>query len=186
MRLAKTSFRERFLIVNNLQEQFADWVFHPGMLFQSHEKWWCGGGVRARPHEGVDLSCYRDKEGGEHYFEKDTLVPVIYQGEIRKVGKDFIGESLFVAHAFHDIKGRRLHTVYGHVSAGEGMHKGSLLREGDILGTVATPGRTSQIPAHLHISVAFISTSLDEEHLNWGVMSDSDMVSLVDPMQIIS
>ena len=38
-----------------------EWIFHSGMLFGSHLKWWTQG-VRATCHEGVDILLYRDRQ----------------------------------------------------------------------------------------------------------------------------
>lgn len=187
MELRKSSFRENILKVNNLERHFDDWVFRPGMLFRASEKWWGRGEVRARPHEGLDLCCYRDKGGNEHLLAKETLVPVIYRGEILKIEDDFIGKSVYVGHDNYLGEGNRLYTIYGHIKPVEDLKRGVILEEGDIIGAIAEPDKEkTNIAAHLHISVAFISTSLHCENITWKTMADAGMVSLQDPLEIIS
>ncbi len=180
-----TSFREKFINYNHL-EDFKEWVFLPGMLFRSARKWWGNEGARPRPHEGLDICRYRDKHGNEHSFGKGTVVPVIYRGEIARIEDDFLGRTLYVAHDFIDPKGDRLYTIYGHISPACGKGRGVSLEEGDIIGTIAAPcGRKANIPAHLHISVALISRTLNYDHLTWKTINDPRVVSLRDPLKII-
>jgi murein DD-endopeptidase MepM/ murein hydrolase activator NlpD len=187
MNLRKSSFREKIIEVNDLEEHFGDWVFRPGMLFGASEKWWDPGEVRARPHEGLDLCFYRDKKGNEHLLTKDTMVPVIYRGEILKIEDDFIGKSVYVGHDDYMGDRNRLYTIYGHIKPAEDLKRGVILEEGDIIGAIAEPAREkTNIAAHLHISVALISKSLHSENLTWKVMADSGVVFLQDPLEIIS
>jgi len=187
MELRKSSFREKILKVNNLETNFDEWVFRPGMLFRAGEKWWGRGQVRARPHEGLDLCCYRDKRGNKHLLAKDTLVPVIYRGEILKIEDDFIGKSVYVGHDNYVSAGNRLYTIYGHIKPVDDLKRGVILEEGDLIGAIAEPdGEKTNIVAHLHISVAFISRSFGAENLTWKLMDDSGAVFLLDPFEIIS
>ena len=39
----------------SIQDNFHDWMFHSGMLFNSPEKWWGDLGQREFPHEGLDF-----------------------------------------------------------------------------------------------------------------------------------
>jgi murein DD-endopeptidase MepM/ murein hydrolase activator NlpD len=182
----RSSFKENFVRVNHLQEHFEDWVFRPGMLFREREKWW-GGGPRTRPHEGVDLRGYRDKAGNERFFAKETLVPVIYRGEIVKTEDDFIGQSVYVAHDHYAGQDRTLYTIYGHIRPRGKMPKGTPIGEGAIIGAIAEPaGGNLVIPAHLHITVALIAKSVRPENLGWKMMGDAAAVSLQDPLEIIS
>lgn len=183
----KSSFKENFLKINNLQRQFDEWALRPGMLFRASEKWWGSGGVRARPHEGLDLCCYKDKRGNEHLLVAGALVPVIYRGEILKIEDDLIAKSVYVGHDIYDGEGNRLHTIYGHITPAEEVRRGAILEEGDIIGVIAEPAKKKiTIHAHLHISVAFIATSFHSEDLTWKVMADTRMVFLHDPLKIIS
>ena len=182
----RSSFKENFVRLNHLQEHFEDWIFRPGMLFLERETWW-GGGPRTRPHEGVDLRGYRDKEGNECFFAKDTMVPAIYGGEIVKTEDDFIGQSVYVAHDHHAAKDRKLYTIYGHITPRRELQEGTLIDEGEPIGAIAeTTEGNRVIPAHLHITVALIAKSVCPEDLGWKMMGDAAAVSLQDPLEMIS
>jgi hypothetical protein len=184
--MSGSSFKENFLRLNHLEEEFEDWIFRPGMLFRAREKWW-GGGLRARPHEGLDLCGYRDKEGNERLFTKDTLVPAIWRGKIVKKEDDFIGQSVYVAHDDHAGQEKKLYTIYGHISPLKEIRQGGNIGEGEVIGSIAGPAKGNHaIPAHLHISVALIALSVYPENLTWKVMGDTAVVSLQDPLEIIS
>jgi hypothetical protein len=184
--MRRSSFKEHFLKLNHLQEHFSDWLFRPGMLFRAREKWWSGG-IRPRPHEGLDLCGYRDQKGNECLFAKDTLVPVIYRGKVVKTEDDFIGQSVFVAH--DDCAGaeKTLYTIYGHIRPSNEIRQGSTLNEGEIIGAIAEPAKGNPvIPAHLHISVALIAKSVRPESLSWKLIGETEEVLLRDPLKIIS
>jgi hypothetical protein len=185
--MSRSSFKENFLRVNHLREDFEAWIFRPGMLFRAREKWWGGGGLRARPHEGLDLRGYRDREGNERLFAKDTLVPAIYGGKIVKIEDDFIGQSVYVAQDDCTGKEKKLYTIYGHIRPSKEIRPGSTIGEGEVIGSIAEPAKGNPpIPAHLHISVALIARSVYPENLNWKVMGDTAVVSLRDPLEIVS
>ncbi len=180
-------FEERLRYCNGLDEiGFQTWVFHPAMLFGCRSKWWGDQGKRDRPHEGLDLCLYRTKEKNVRYLGKNTKVPVIFEGEIMKVDDDFLGKSIFVSHGFYDNQGSRLYTIYGHIKPYDLMHAGKELREGDIIGTIAdTRKKSGSVPSHIHISVAWIPNTLRSQELDWKVLGDLSIVTLLDPLSVI-
>ncbi|KKO20402.1 MAG: M23 family metallopeptidase [Candidatus Brocadia sp.] len=185
--MKKSRFIE-FLIRHNELDQsgFEEWVFYPGMLFHSQDKWWEDGGVRQRPHEGVDFCFYRDAAGQFHNLDKKTKIPVMYDGEIVNIQDDFLGKSLFLRHDISDNYGNRLYTMYGHTSPYRGAEVGRIFREGETIAAIADAERkNTQIASHLHISVAWLQKSFPHERLDWKTINDDRVVTLCDPLEFI-
>lgn len=180
-------FMEHLVSCNALcNDGFKEWVFHPGMLFNAGVKWWGDKGKRNRPHEGLDLSLFRTGDGEVRHLNKGSLIPVMFAGKAVKISNDFLGESVFVCHGIYNNRGEQLLTAYGHLKLDKGIYPGRVLREEDLLGSIADTGnRKIEILPHLHISVAWISKSLRCEDLDWAYISDPGMAVLLDPLQII-
>jgi murein DD-endopeptidase MepM/ murein hydrolase activator NlpD len=161
------------------------WVFDAGMLFGAENRWWGDRGGRDGPHEGIDLSSYRTKEGEIRHLDENSRVPVIFSGRVMSVIDDFLGRSVFVKHAAGR-SGRHLYTIYGHLKPSPGTQTGMDLSEGDIIGTIADAReKRATIRSHLHISVAWVPDSLQPEELDWRVIADPDRVELIDPLRVI-
>ncbi|OQD45743.1 hypothetical protein BIY37_06760 [Candidatus Brocadia sapporoensis] len=185
--LRKSRFNEFLIKHNGLDKSgFLEWVFCPGMLFNDQNKWWGSGGIRQRPHEGLDLCFYRDKAGQNHCLSEKTGIPVLYDGEIVGIHDDFLGKSLFVSHDIFDDHGNRLHTIYGHTNPYRGVKAGRVFREGEIIAAIADAKRKNvQIASHLHISVAWLPSSFPYEKLDWKAMNNDRVVTLYDPLYFI-
>ncbi len=181
-----SGFSDCLVRCNGLDEVgFRQWVFRPGMLVGSVEAWWGEGGVRVRPHEGLDVCYYRDTHGRVHGLNGAIRVPVMYDGDVAAIMNDFLGRSVFVRHAIHDSEGWRLYTIYGHTALCDGVRVGRTLEEGEVFATIAEPlGGKTGAPAHLHLSVAWVPQSVSGETLDWETIADPRRVRLVDPLQV--
>ena len=165
---------------------FAAWEFLPGMRFAERAAWWRGGSDRGGVHEGLDICWYRTVDGRRLSLGAGARVPAIYAGEVVSVVPDFLGASVFVAHAHRDALGRRLHTVYGHVDPLPGLAPGSVLGAGREVGTIAdTTVKKSAVPSHLHITLALIDCGGELQRLDWDALRDRSRVQLLDPMIIM-
>ena len=175
-----------FIVYNYILELgFEECVFHPGMLFDSTDRWWGDWGNRDKPHEGLDLCLYRDRYGENHSLDEKIKVPVIYGGKVVRVIDDYIGKSEFVGHDICDSKGNQLYTVYGHIEPYNEVSRGKMLIEGNIIATITdTRGKKVEISPHLHISIAWIPECLPCEKLNWKSLGDSKIVSLLNPLKV--
>jgi hypothetical protein len=183
-----SDFSERLILWNGLRDAgFASWEFLPGMRFAERSAWWRNGGDRAgRAHEGLDISFYRIGDGSRLSLGAGARIPVVYAGEVVSVVQDFLGSSLFVAHARRDSRGRQLHTVYGHILPLPGLAPGILIGDGDAVGAIAdTSGRKSPAPPHLHITLALIDRQGGPERLDWAAMGEKSRVLLLDPMMMM-
>lgn len=186
--LEKAPYSKYLLECNNrFVDGFREWVFHSGMLFASCEKWWGKGGVRDRPHEGLDMVLWRDDRGLTQRVEAGVVVPALYAGEVVMVEQDYLGDSLYVRHAIDDGGGRTLHTVYGHIRVGSTIGRAGKVTAGEAVGSVADPRhRGRQTPAHLHLTAAWIPDRLAADELNWDSIGALGLEALIDPLEVIA
>lgn len=180
-------FSERLILWNALAASgFVAWEFLPGMRFSERAAWWRGGADRGGVHAGLDICWYRTVDGRRLNLAASARVPLIYGGEVVSVVDDFLGSSVFVAHARRDALGRQLHTVYGHVDPFPGLVPGSALGDGDAVGTLAdAAARRSVVPSHLHLTLALIGREGGPQQLDWDALRDRSRVLLLDPMIIM-
>lgn len=185
--LKNTRFTEWLIQKNALDRGgFQGWAFFPGMLFQSTDKWWGDRKKRDKPHEGLDLCLYKNREGAIVRLEEKAKIPVIYDGSVVGIIDDFLGKSIIVEHPFAHRDNARLCTIYGHTIPRNHLHAGKTVRQGDIIATLADSSRFKiDIFPHLHISLGWVSQSIPYDGLNWKNMGDPNTVALMDPMGII-
>lgn len=186
--LPATAFNESLVRLNRLDALgFEEWLFHPGMLFAARGEWWGSVGARPRPHEGLDLCLFRDVKGHRRYLEAGAQVPVMYDGEVAAIRSDFLGRSIFVYHEIRDAEHRRLFSVYGHTVPCEGITEGEALKEGNVIATIARVGpRAGRAVPHLHISLVWLPDSVGPDAMDWGMMRNPEIASLIDPLEVIS
>ena len=186
--LKRTRFTEWLIRENGLDEPgLKDWVFCSGMLFHAECKWWGDKGPRNTPHEGMDLFLYRDRQNRLARLDKETRIPVMFDGLVVRIFNDFLGNSVMVEHAFPNRDTGRICTIYGHTNPLKGFQVGSGLKQGDIIGTLADPAQSGfNVMPHLHISVGWASKSTSYDRLNWDTIGDSGKLTLLDPLGIIN
>jgi murein DD-endopeptidase MepM/ murein hydrolase activator NlpD len=184
----KAPYGEYFLRCNGMHgDGFLEWVFHPGMLFGSVEKWWGEGGARDNAHEGLDIALFRDGDWQIHRLEAGSLVPAMYGGEVVRVGQDYLGKSVFVCHEIDDGHGRTLHTIYAHIRPGDHIRRFVRVGTGDVVGGVADPGlRDRKAPAHVHITAAWIPGSLPPQRMTWRAIGALGPGALLNPLELMA
>ncbi|MDM8525394.1 M23 family metallopeptidase [Desulfococcaceae bacterium HSG8] len=182
-----SKFTEYMVQCNRLNEKgFQEWLFLPGMLFHESEKWWGKGGFRPSPHEGVDICFYKNNSGQQITLDETAEIPVVYDGEIVKIGKDFLGKSVYIRHNnICDADGRNLYTIYGHTKPYDTIYPGTLVSEGDVIGKISDGNKRINLLSHLHISMAWIPASCPCETLDWKMLGDPGRVSLLNPLEVI-
>lgn len=185
--LPRTRFAEYLVGHNNLDERgFVNWIFRPGMLFNSTDRWWGDGGSRDNPHQGLDLCLYRDINGEDHTLDEKIKIPLIYDGEVVNIINDYIGKSIFLIHDICDGKGNQLYSIYGHSELCNGLDKGKTFHEGDVIATIKDPKEKKvDIMPHLHITLAWVTKSFPYNKLNWKTISDPGIVTLLNPLEFI-
>jgi murein DD-endopeptidase MepM/ murein hydrolase activator NlpD len=185
--LRNTRFTELLIQKNALDNGgFKGWIFCPGMLFNSTDKWWGDHGKRDKPHEGLDLCFYKDREDTILRLGEKAKVPAIYDGIVVGIIDDVLGKSVIVEHLFSDLDNSRLCTIYGHTIPEDHLHVGKIVKKGDVIATLADSSRSkTKILPHLHISLGWTSKVISYDRLDWENIGASNTLTLLDPLKII-
>jgi Peptidase family M23 len=185
--LKNTRLTELLIQKNALDPgDFKGWVFCPGMLFHSTDKWWGDRKKRDKPHEGLDLCFYKDRSDTILRLGETAKVPAIYDGIVVGMIDDFLGKSIIMEHVFPGGDKKRLCTIYGHTLPKDHLRVGSLVKQGDVMATLADAGRfKTNIFPHLHLSLGWTSELISYDRLDWENISDPNTMTLLDPLQII-
>lgn len=185
--IKKSGFSEFFKQQNRFRDsEFENWIFLPGMNFDSSDKWWGDFGKRPTRHEGVDFCLCRDRQGRVFNVHAGAVVPVMFDGVVVAVIPDLLGYSVVVRHDFAGFSAKTLCTIYAHTVVRPGLDVGMRLYEGDVAATVAEPKVSgSEISPHLHISAGFLKNGVSYDRLNWGDISRRKQIELIDPMLLL-
>ena len=185
--LGKTRFTEFFIQKNSLDTAgFQGWAFCPGMLFNSGETWWGDRGKRDRPHEGLDLCLYRDREGRVCSLDQETKIPVAYDGIVVRVINDFLGMSMIVEHHLPGMEQGAFCSIYGHMMLNENIMIGKPIKEGEIIGNLADTSKSKAgILPHLHITLGWASKKILYDGLTWRKIGAGNDLKLLDPLQVL-
>jgi len=166
---------------------FKSWVFHPGMLFQALGKWWGDQGPRAVPHEGLDLYSFETAGGGVQTVGQQTQIPAAFAGQVVKIHRDFLGQSIYIIHAIYTTDGRLLLSAVGHTIPREGLQTGQPVAAGDIIAAVAgVPRQKSTLPPHVHLTFAWAPVDFTVDQLTWKNLGTDPGIRLIDPLTVIS
>ena len=178
----RNRFFHDLLDVNDITD-FSRWFFYSGMIFGSSDKWWGKKGDRPSPHEGLDIGFYIDNHGNRRPFTPAIRIPVMDNGEVYYISEDdFIDSSIFVRHEYRDSNGWYLYSVYAHCHPHGHIKPGQSIQYGDSVATLGDPAkRNLKIPAHLHVSLMFLSIDYPPDMLKWDVLALSYQARLVDP-----
>ena len=168
---------------------FNAWRFHSGMLFSSPDKWWGDWKKRDFPHEGMDFCLFQDRSGHRRRLDPQTRIPVLFDGVVRAVFKDYLGRAVVVEHDIsmdRKTSQRKLLTVYAHTKPREGVEPGRRVNRGDILASIAgTDHSKTDILPHLHLSVAVPVPDLSYDAFVWNIMRDPARITLLNPMGVL-
>lgn len=180
-------FSDLLLAVNTpALNDFQRWVFEPGMLFNAPNKWWGDLGLRAFPHEGVDFCLYENHSGMIAEIGHHALIPAIHDGVVKHIFSDYLGQAIVVEHKMTHFRSDMLISVYAHTRPLKQIRAGVVVKQGDIIATVADTGRAkTPIRPHLHYSVGQPSAVIDYLHFVWNTMRNPDMVVLLNPLDAI-
>jgi hypothetical protein len=181
--LPPDSFFRLFVKLNHLK-RVSSFLFLPGMMFNDTQQWW-GTNARQHPHEGIDIYLIQNMDMGVSNIHPQMLIPAILPGQPVHFHRDFLGETLYIRHPEIRREGAVLHTIYGHGQFDIALNAPSFINKGDILGTISNPPQTSPVPAHLHISCAWIRENQRIEMLNWEDMTTNSNVHFIDPLSFL-
>jgi len=165
---------------------FEEWIFCHGMLFNCPDKWWGDRGQRDFPHEGIDLCLYQDRSQRICRLDENSRVPVMHDGVVRAMFKDYLGQAVIVEHESHGACTRRFISFYAHTKPCSGIEVGRTLKSGDIIATIAeTRHSKANILPHLHLSLGIPSASFSYEGLVWDTIRKPEMMTLLDPLSVV-
>ncbi len=184
--LLNSGFNESFIKLNRLKDnKFKEWIFVPGMLFSSMEKWW-GTGRRDRPHEGLDLCFYADHKHNIFRLSEKIKIPALFDGIIAGIIDDFLGKSIIIKHNISSGAGTVFCSILGHVIPHKIISVDSIVKQGDVIASVAASGGSkTKISPHLHLSLGHIIEDFPLQKLDWNTISDPGVFSLLDPIRLI-
>jgi Peptidase family M23 len=187
MSLKKSRFTELLIEKNALdQSGFESWIFCQGMLFNSPHKWWGDHGLRDFPHEGIDLCLYRDRSRKICRLDQKTRIPVMRDGVIKAIFKDYLGQAIFIEHETFDSNTARFNSFYAHTKPQAGIEAGMIVKEGDIIATLAdTSHSKANIIPHLHFSLGYPSKSFSYDSFVWNLIRAPEQIILLDPLSVI-
>lgn len=180
------NFFDRLLAANQpALAALKKWLFHPGMLFRSGQQWWGQKKPRSTPHEGLDLCWFEDVAGNRQFLDQTTVIPAPFSGKVMRIFPDFLGQSIFLAHAMEGLAGKRLFTAFGHTTPLSWLGVGDEVLAGDILATVSAPGnRKTRVPPHLHITLGLMPGDLSPDRLMWETLGAEAEIILLDPLTV--
>jgi hypothetical protein len=183
-----SGFIDRMMAENRLLAAGFDcFVFLPGMGFGSMEKWWPPAGRRTFSHEGIDLFLFRTRGNVLFRLDETIRVPLIHPGEIVGLIPDFLGHTVIARHRKPG-SGREdeFYTLYGHVAPDASLAVGDKLNGGEIFARIAdVDGRSTRLPAHLHISAAWCRRLPPVDTLTWPLLNRTDRAAFIDPMDLL-
>jgi murein DD-endopeptidase MepM/ murein hydrolase activator NlpD len=184
----KSRFTEMLIAENDLDQSggFDCWLFCRGMLFNSPDKWWGDHGRRDYPHEGIDLCLYNDRCGARRQMDANTRIPVLHDGVVRAIFKDYLGRAVIIEHEYDCGNSARFISFYAHTKPRPDIEVGRIVKKGEVIATLAdTANSKSKIKAHLHLSFGFPSDSFSYEGFVWNTVRDPEMIILQDPLAVI-
>jgi hypothetical protein len=183
----KSPFGKYLVALNRPRlDKFQKWLFLPGMLFNSLEKWWGDHGTRPAPHEGLDLCRFEEVSGDTKILDRHTKIPAAFAGEIVKIDWDFLGQSIFIRHEIFDGRGRQLYSAYGHTRPEEALKVGSRVAAGEVIATISgfSNPKLAVLP-HVHLTVAWMPGDIDLSGLNWDNIGKNPDITLIDPLAVL-
>ena len=185
--LKKSRFTEMLIKENALdQSGFESWIFCQGMLFNSPDKWWGDHGRRDYPHEGIDLCLYRDRSRRIRRIDKKIRIPVMHDGVVKAMFKDYLGKAVIIEHKNAAIDTGRFISVYAHTNPYSAIEVGMIVKEGDIIASLGDTSKSkSHIIPHLHFSLGRPSKSFSYEGIVWNTIRTPEMITLLDPLPLI-
>jgi murein DD-endopeptidase MepM/ murein hydrolase activator NlpD len=185
--MKKSRFTEMLIAENPLDQCGIErWLFCQGMLFNASEKWWGDHGRRDYPHEGIDLCLYKDNSGRLRQIGVNTRIPVMHDGVVKAVFKDYLGQALLIEHEYSGSNTGKFISFYAHTKPRPAVIVGTIVKEGDIIATLADTGNSkSKILPHLHFSLGLPSKSFSYEGFVWNTLRNPAMISMLDPLAVI-
>ncbi len=181
----KNGFAAELIRVNQLDQLgFEQFVFYPGMLFGSWDKWWGSPGYRHASHEGLDLCFFQAADGSCYRLDAATCIPMAGDSRIVHIMDDFLGQTVVAGRMVPDMDGRELLTIYAHIRPAPGLAAGDPVAHGDVFSRIAPvdAGGPPLLP-HLHVSMAWADQLPDYRRWSWKLLNQCGSACFIDPLQ---
>jgi len=183
------TFASNLIRINQLDRLGVDrFVFFQAMLVFSTQKWWPGGGLRKAVHEGLDICFFISGSRQIFRLDETTKIPILYEGRIVHVMDDFLGTTVVARHSLtKNASGESgFFSFYAHIRPEAEIRVGDSLKSGEIVGTIADASPASMnIPAHVHISMAWERMLPPVQHLTWDILNGIDRSVFIDPLPLL-
>jgi len=178
------SYLQRLSTINGLGTGHpVQWLFYPGMLFSSRDKWWGDFQFRPLPHEGMDICWYRRSPHDRTLlcFTPEIRVPAMEDGILVNVCDDFLGRTLVVEKPFQTPQDHRVVMVYAHVVPEPELALQDRIKAGQIIARVCDTKKNPLLPPHLHLSCFELFTPAADADLTWTLFTDPDKINMILP-----
>ncbi|MBI2898625.1 MAG: M23 family metallopeptidase [Planctomycetes bacterium] len=161
----------------------AGWVLLPGAAFGDGREWWGTRRPRLTVHEGIDLR-FLSVGGERKELAAGAVVTAVADGEVVRVFKDFIGQTVVVRHRT-GVEGGSIYTVYAHAAPRPDRTAPYPVKRGERIAEVAASATGA--PSHLHFTVLYAPDWLPVSRLDWDTVNPNFVpVMLLDPLQGIA
>ena len=163
-----------------------DWLFYPGMLQDSPDKWWADFGRRHAVHEGIDICFYRDNNQIAA-LPPGSRVPAMFDGTLLNVADDLLGRTMVISYTppgfpLSGFGGKNLVMVYSHLDVDRDLVPGTGISRDRIIGrTFDTRTKKSKLLSHIHLSCMIVPETPHED-LNWSLFPDRKQVEYINPV----
>ncbi len=183
MSLKQVPFTEMLIAANRFNRaDFSSWAFYSGMEFKAVNKWWGDRGPRDFPHEGLDFCLYMDRSETVRRLDASTRIPVMHDGVVKALFKDYLGKAIIIEHGNDPINGHAFLSAYAHTLPVESILPGVEVKQGEVIATIAdTSHSKAKLLPHLHYSIARLIRGMDYENMVWNDMRDPSKMVLLDP-----
>jgi murein DD-endopeptidase MepM/ murein hydrolase activator NlpD len=129
---------------------------------------------------------YKDRSGKIRRIDEKTRIPVMHDGVVKATFKDYLGQAVIIEHKISGSKNGRFISVYAHTKPRSAVEPGVMVKEGDIVATLADTGNSkANILPHLHLSLGLPAKSFSYDGLVWNIFRNPAMITLLDPLAII-
>ncbi|MDD9303964.1 MAG: hypothetical protein HUK40_17105 [Desulfobacter sp.] len=168
------------------------WIFHPGMLQDSPDKWWADFKFRKTLHEGIDICFYKTKTKLKA-LKPGSKVPAMAHGILLNISCDLLGHSMAVSYPYAPSvhcsdKAKNCQEyfpvlVYSHLDPNPKLKPGDKIAKGQLIGhTFDTRTIKSKLLSHLHLSCLLIPKTTPDRAMDWTLFSDREKVGYINPV----
>ena len=167
-------------------DDFEGWLIEDGMGYKKDhgtKEWWNREKSKERinPHEGVDFCWYKGKEVQQ--VKHGQSIPLISDGILDGIVKDFLGHTFLFRTSFTDEDQRPLYIAYAHSSENKGIELeiGKSYKKDDELLVIAES--QYKTPSHLHLSIFWAKKGFKLQTFDWTTVNvETSILEFINPL----